>query len=85
MEATKGAGAPLKPAIRFPFGTCFECGDAGHWRRECPKVAGGSEYPLDNYEHVLVAGEGVEMLNVSTPTSFIRALGDNGVRRSPSV
>ena len=33
MEATKGAGAQPKPAPRFSSGTCFECGDAGHWRR----------------------------------------------------
>lgn len=30
-EAAKGAGALPKPASRFPSGTCFECGDAGHW------------------------------------------------------
>ena len=57
MEAVKGAGAPPKPASRFPLGTCFKCGDAGHWRRECPKVAGSSAYPLGNCEHVGVAGE----------------------------
>ena len=45
MEAARGAGAPPKPAPRFPSGTCFECGDAGHWRQECPKVAGGNAYP----------------------------------------
>ena len=43
-------------------------------------MAGGSTYPLANSEHMLVAGEGIEMLNVSTPASFtcIRALGDDG-------
>ena len=30
MEVARGAGAPPKPASRFPSGTCFECGDPGH-------------------------------------------------------
>ena len=38
MEATKGASAQPTLAPRFPSGTCYECGDAGHWRRVCPKV-----------------------------------------------
>ena len=46
MEAAKGSGAPTKPTPRFPVGTCFECGEAGHWRRECPKALACSEYPL---------------------------------------
>ena len=57
LEAAKSAGAPPKPASRFPAGTCFECGDAGHWRRECPKVVGGSAYPLANCEHVGLRGK----------------------------
>ena len=77
MEVAKGAGAPPKPASRFPSGTCFGCGDPGHWWRECPKVAGGSAHPLGNCEHVGVAGECVAMLKVATPKS---TLGDKGSR-----
>ena len=65
MEVSKGASAPPKPASKFPFGTCFECGDASHWRQECPKVV-GSVHPLANCEHVGGCWEGVEMWNVST-------------------
>ena len=50
-DAMKGAGTSLKPPPRFPAGTCFECGDPGHWRKECPKVARGSAYPFSNSEH----------------------------------
>ena len=57
MEVARGAGAPPKPASRFLSGTCFECGDPGHWRRECPKVIGGSAYPLGNCEHVGLLGK----------------------------
>ena len=44
-DAMKGAGTcvVIKPPPQFPAGTCFECGDPSHWRKECPKVAGGSE------------------------------------------
>ena len=62
MEAAKGSGAPTKPTPRFPAGTCFECGEAGHWRRECPKALAGSAHPLSNGEHVGSEGKGVAIL-----------------------
>ena len=58
----KGSGAPTKPTPRFPAGTCFECGEAGHWRRECPKALAGSAYPLSNGEPVGSEGKGVAIL-----------------------
>ena len=74
MEVAKNAGAPTKPTQRFPSGTCFECGEAGHWRRECPKAVAGSAYPLSNSEYVGSEGKGVGIMNVSTQFS---CLGDN--------
>ena len=66
MEVAKSSSAAVKPTPRFPLGTCFECGETGHWRRECPKAVAGSVYPLANCEHVGIEDE---MLNVSTNNS----------------
>ena len=79
MEAAKGPSAPTRPTPRFPSGTCFECGESGHWRRECPKALAGSVYPLANCKHVGSEGKDVDMMNVS---AHLSCLGDNG---SPDV
>ncbi|KAL5499646.1 hypothetical protein EMCRGX_G011099 [Ephydatia muelleri] len=43
------AGA-MVPRPKYPVGSCFQCGDPGHFRRECPKAAplagAREEYPL---------------------------------------
>ena len=75
MEAAKGPSAPTRPTPRFPSRTCFECGESGHWRRECPKALAGSAYPLANCKHVGSEGKDVDMMNVSAPLS---CSGDNG-------
>ena len=57
MKDDVGAKSAIPPGAlrpfpaRFPAGTCFECGDPGHWRKECPMVAQGSAYPFSNSEH----------------------------------
>ena len=66
VEPAKAA-AP-KPSPRFPMGTCFQCGDAGHWRKECPK-AGAVAYPFPTCEHVVQDMVEGEVVNVS-PSHF---------------
>ena len=66
--------APTKLTPRFPSRTCFECGESGHWRQECPKALAGSAYPLANCKHVGSEGKGIDMMNVS---AHLSCLGDN--------
>ena len=40
------AKATTLKSPRFCMGTCFQCGDAGHWRKECPKAAVGNPFPM---------------------------------------
>ena len=81
-DAMKGAGTSLKPPPRFPAGTCFEWGDPGHWRKECPKVARGSVYPFSNSEHLVDGGVSVDVLHVSpSPKPWVKM----GVMRCQNV
>ena len=63
----KAPFASPKPAIaavprpKYPVGSCFQCGDPGHFRRECPRAAppagAREEYPLIQcVEHGAIEG-----------------------------
>ena len=57
-SAEAKAGGSGMARARFPVGSCFRCGDPGHFQTECPKMASPrAEYPLiSGVEHVDMEG-----------------------------
>ena len=61
VEPMAGGSGAARAIRRFPVGSCFNCGDPGHFQRECPKMA----FPRLEYSCMEpVVMEGVDGWNV---------------------